>query len=387
MSTSESAGAGRVDVIIPTANGLPYLKAAVASVLAQSHADFTLYIVDDGSTDDTSTFTQGLSDGRVRYLRKENGGPSSARNFGIQHGSGEYVAFLDADDKWYPHKLALQLSLMNSKPSLGLVNGFQEYIDPHGIVIGSLEKGLRGWVFEELLSGNFITGSGSMVLTRRAVLDRVGLFPESLNIGEDWELWLRIAREYEVDFVPEPLAAVRIHSTSAQQDARKVGDGLLDFYGLVVAEFDLRGKGRRRLARAVLYDAAWAHYTLGDRRTRTTFAQLIRDDPVALCRLRLWFRYARFVLGRTKTLAAKRVLLGPREHSIRSGVRLLDEAHVAYLADRNDGARRIALKLLRQQPRFLLYVTKWELYVKLLIGRGVVQKLKRLSGKPVPVDR
>src|ERR1700761_9344394 len=118
-----------IDVIVPTHNGLPYLKSAVQGVLDQTYQNFELYIVDDGSTDKTAAYVHSLTDQRIHYIKKKNGGQATARNLGITKSSSPFLAFLDADDIWYPTKLEKQIALMQQAPDVGLVYGYQYTID------------------------------------------------------------------------------------------------------------------------------------------------------------------------------------------------------------------------------------------------------------------
>jgi glycosyltransferase involved in cell wall biosynthesis len=303
-----------VDVIIPTYNGLPYLKEAVKSVLSQTHHELLLHIVDDGSTDQTDRYVKTLTDKRIRYHRKPNGGLSSARNYGIGQATADYVAFLDADDVWRPLKLEKQLALMQDHPMTGLVYGYQEKIDSQGKVRGVVRDGKRGQLFDWLLTGNFITGSGSMVLIRRKVFDDVGLFREDFKIGEDWEMWLRIARKYEIDFVPDYLAAIRVHPGGMQADHKKMADGLSYMFPVMVEEFGLKGRRRAALAEACLVDAVHNYYLAYDHeRSLEVLADLIRVHPATLLRATLWPRHLKVLVGRHNLHRFKRALrLGAR---------------------------------------------------------------------------
>ena len=277
MSAGES-----VDVVIPTYNDLEYLKEAVESVLTQTHTELTLYVVDDGSTDGTEGYVESITDPRVRYLRKENGGQASARNLGIRASSAPFVAFLDADDLWYPDKLERQLELIRGDDRLGLIHAHQRRIDERGAVVGTVEYDLRGMVFERLLDGNFVSGSGSMVLVRREVFDRLGLFREDFLIGEDWDMWLRLSRHYAIDYVPDYLAALRVRSDSLQFNYRMMADGFVYMFPIMADKLELRGRQRARLADAALGRAAAAYAEGGmNRRAAATMAQLFREDPRA----------------------------------------------------------------------------------------------------------
>ncbi|HVN59817.1 MAG TPA: glycosyltransferase family 2 protein [Gaiellaceae bacterium] len=278
MSTRET-----VDVVIPTYNDLEYLPEAVESVLAQTYEDVTLHVVDDGSTDGTENYVRAISDPRVRYLRKENGGQASARNLGIRASVSPYIAFLDADDLWYPNKLERQLDLIRRDDRLGLVHAYQHKIDERGAVIGTAEYDLRGMVFDRLLDGNFVSGSGSMVLVRREVFDRLGLFREDFLIGEDWDMWLRLSTVYAIDYVPDYLAALRVRGDSLHLNYRMMADGFVHMFPTMAASLELDRHRRARLADAVLGRAAAAYAEGGmNRRAAATMAQLFREDPRAV---------------------------------------------------------------------------------------------------------
>ncbi|HEY8310027.1 MAG TPA: glycosyltransferase family 2 protein, partial [Gemmatimonadaceae bacterium] len=245
-----------VDVVIPTFNSIDFLPEAVESALAQTHHNLRVFVVDDGSNDSTPDYVRGITDERVTYLRKENGGPASARNAGIRASDSPYVALLDSDDRWYPQKLERQLPLIERHDDVALVHAFQHTIDVEGNQIALLEHDLRGRVFDRLLDGNFVTGSDSMVLLRREALERVGLFREDIVIGEDWELWLRLARDYAFDYVPEVLAAIRARP-GLQSQRRLAAANLIHVYSVVTGSMPLRRRQRARLARACLGSAAY----------------------------------------------------------------------------------------------------------------------------------
>ncbi|MFO1060552.1 MAG: glycosyltransferase family A protein [Dongiaceae bacterium] len=194
-----------VSVVIPTYNRAATLARAVESVLAQTYPSFELLIVDDASTDDTAARIAPYLGGRVAlHRRPRNGGATAARNAGIALARGAYVAFLDSDDEWLPEKLARQVALFEAgPPDLGLVYaGLWQLVDGRPPV--AVPPRQRGRVYDALRWRNRI-GTASGVMVRRAVLQRVGGFDERLPACEDWDLWLRIARDHRVDAVAEPL--------------------------------------------------------------------------------------------------------------------------------------------------------------------------------------
>ena len=305
-----------VDVIIPTFNGLPYLKEAVASVLAQTYTDFDLHIIDDGSTDATKAYITGLKDSRIHYHHIPNGGPSAARNAGIAASRALLVAFLDSDDVWLPTKLEQQVALLKTKPSVGLVYGHQQTIDETGAVIGTLRAKLRGHVFSPLLNGNQIIGSASMVLIRRSVLEAVGGFPEGFAMGEDWELWLRIAHDYEVDYCDAPLAQIRVLSSSSQQQFSRNAEQLLELKRHIASEFELTPGQRRRLSSRLDIQTAKTLYWGGNGvEARRVLLRALSTQPSVIFSFdrNSWSVSAKILISSTGLRRAKRRLGGTRK--------------------------------------------------------------------------
>ena len=200
-----------VTVIIPTYNYAHFLPEAIQSVLSQTFTDYEIIVVDDGSTDNTRSVVAQF-DERVRYVYQENSGPNVARNAGIRESQGRYIAFLDADDKWLPDKLTLQVPLLEANQLVGLVYAGMYLFDSEtDAVIGyhPLERCQRGQVLRQLYLDQFVPAPTPVV--RREVFDSVGSFDEHRVTSDDWDLWLRIASVYWFDFVPKPLALYRVH--------------------------------------------------------------------------------------------------------------------------------------------------------------------------------
>jgi len=210
-----------VSVVIPTFNSSKYLKEAVESVLSQTYPHLELIVVDDGSTDETrEALVPFFSDHRVRYFYQENKGGAAARNLGIREARGEFIAFLDHDDVWLPEKIEKQLALFQNE-KVGLVySGSERFGQPRTeLRFRPSTRPLsdyfrRGHIYRNLLSANFIPTSS--VVIRRSVLDRTGPFleqigPSRLWYCDDYELWLRIAKICEIDFINPNLVRHRIH--------------------------------------------------------------------------------------------------------------------------------------------------------------------------------
>ncbi len=211
-----------VSVIIPTYNRAAYLGDALRSVQAQTHPNVEIIVADDGSTDNTAEVVAGFGDAITYLLLSHRGQPAATRNGGLRVARGEYVAFLDSDDLFLPGKLSLQLAAFETHPEAALVysNGHFFRDDP-GQPTGYVLDGLpspSGSVFPELLRGNFLTTP--VVLVRRSCFDTVGLFDERPDffVGEDFDLWLRIAAQFSVFYVPGDVAAIRRHKQSISRD-------------------------------------------------------------------------------------------------------------------------------------------------------------------------
>lgn len=290
MSTPES-----IDVIIPTYNGMPWLRKTVDSVMAQTHKNFQLYIVDDGSTDNTAAYAKSLGDKRVHFIKKANGGQATARNLGVQQSDSPFVAFLDADDIWYPEKLEKQLAVMKAHPKVGMVYGHHYIIDEDDIITGNLRHSERGDLFDTLCKGNIIAGSASMVLVRREIINQVGPFHEDFLIGEDWDMWLRIAKVCDIDLVPEIIAALRTRGDGMQQNHKKMADGLVHNYFAMKQTLGLNRRQQAALAGYSLFHAAVGYMAAGDRgKARQTLFKLFREDPGTIKNLQNWKLHTAF---------------------------------------------------------------------------------------------
>ncbi len=198
-----------VSVIMAAYNYGRFLGAAVKSVLAQTFADFELIVVNDGSTDDTArVILPYLADPRVRYYRTCHLGQPAAKNTGLRFARAPLIAFLDADDLWLPHKLQRQVALHRADPGLGVIYTRRLLIDAEGRDVPYEQPVLyRGEVVAAMFRSNFVCFSSALV--RRAVLEDVGPFDESLALAIDYDLWLRAALAYRFDYVDEPLVKYR----------------------------------------------------------------------------------------------------------------------------------------------------------------------------------
>lgn len=204
-----------VSVIIPNYNYSRYIREAIDSVLAQTHSQIEIIVVDDGSTDDSRNVIESYGS-RVRPVFQQNSGVSAARNRGAKVSAGRFLAFLDADDVWLPEKAAKQLEAFGRGDDIGLVHVGLTEIDAAGNLGKTVLEGMEGDVVDEMLlfERPVILGGGSGYMVRRELFDAVGGFDEQLSTSADWDLAFQVACRSKVGFVPEPLLLYRVHGSN-----------------------------------------------------------------------------------------------------------------------------------------------------------------------------
>jgi len=192
-----------ISVIIPAYNRAHTLPRALDSVLAQTHPAAEIIVVDDGSTDNTEQLIKQHYH-QVKYLYQANQGVSAARNRAIRMAKGEWLALLDSDDEWLPHKLATQLAMLEQQPDYKLVHSDETWIR-NGVRVNQKTKHAKkgGHIFQHCLPLCAISPSAAII--HSDLFDEVGLFDESLPACEDYDLWLRITAHYPVLYCEEPL--------------------------------------------------------------------------------------------------------------------------------------------------------------------------------------
>jgi GT2 family glycosyltransferase len=314
-----------VSVVIPTFNRAHLLGRTIESVLAQTYPHVELVVVDDGSTDGTADVIARAHgrDPRIRYFRKENGGPASARNLGFREARGAYVALLDSDDTWAPWKLSLQIRCMERNPDLGMTWTDMEMVDPEGrtvdpaylrhmyasyrwfddaqlftravplreiapdladVVGGAMLR--TGTIFPQIVMGNLVHTSTTVL--RRDRLERVRGFDESLRYsGEDYDFHLRTCREGPVGLLD--LATIRYQQglpdrLTAPRYGVHLAENMLRTIGPIIAADHARLGLPERMLRHRLADAyAWAgyeHLELGETdRARARYLTSLRWSP------------------------------------------------------------------------------------------------------------
>ena len=219
----------QVSIIIPVFNGERFLAQALESALNQTYRDFEIIVVDDGSTDNSKIivqeFIQKYGD-KIRYCYQENQGHAISRNKGIKNARGSYIAFLDADDIWQHDKLKKQISFLESHKDFGLIHCARVRIDANDCELPTFPinpKILSGCIFYPLLLRRAQICT-STVVCRKSCLEHVGTFDENFPDrigGEDRELWLRIAKNYKVAYIEEPLVKYRCLEQSLSHSRKK----------------------------------------------------------------------------------------------------------------------------------------------------------------------
>lgn len=192
-----------ISVIIPVYNRPAFVKRAIDSVLSQTLIADEIIVVDDGSTDETASVLDSFGV-QIKVIRTQNLGVSHARNIGIKEASGEWIAFLDSDDVWEPEKLATQMDYHNNNPYILFSHTEETWIrDDKPVNQKQKHQKPSGRCFEEILE--FCTIGPSTVMMHKTLFDKVGYFDESLTVCEDYDLWLRVAKKYEVGLISEAL--------------------------------------------------------------------------------------------------------------------------------------------------------------------------------------
>jgi glycosyltransferase involved in cell wall biosynthesis len=180
----------KISVVIPCYNHARFLKSAVNSILNQVLPVFEIIVIDDGSTDDTESLMKTLGEQKLQYFRQPNGGPSKARNKGLEIASGEFIGFLDADDYWHPQFTLKMIDALNKNPASIVVGCDINFVDENSILIASGLSATETFTIKKLLYKNAFSVSASFY--RTSLLKEAGGFDESLIGVEDWEILLRL---------------------------------------------------------------------------------------------------------------------------------------------------------------------------------------------------
>lgn len=224
--------------MIPTYNYGRFIGGALQSALGQTHVPVEIIVVDDGSTDETADVVGQFGE-QVRYFRQQNSGVCAARNRGVAESTGDYIAFLDADDIWDSTKLAKQLAKFVEDAEIGLVHcAMREFDSETGETIRMHLEGGEGFLADDLLLWEkpVIVGPGGTIMVSREAFDEAGGFDTRLKVGEDWDFCYRVAIKYKVGFVREPLVNYRSHRAAAHHNLENMERGMSLFYEKAFAD-------------------------------------------------------------------------------------------------------------------------------------------------------
>ena len=304
----------RVSAVITAYNSEAFIAEAIQSVLNQSRVVDEIVVVDDGSTDSTRRVVAEFADQGIKFIHQENRGAGAARNKGIRETSGEFIAFLDADDIWLEDKTLLQLDFLLEHPQAGLVSGLARWwnMAKNTVHITSGAPGNVQTLRRELLVHN-VLGNPSMVMVRRSALAAVGLFDETIRWGQDWELWQRIVKRFEAGLIPQPLTIYRWHNDNLSHVRR--WERLLSYWH--VSRDAIRGS-QPAWRRPWLLARSWSNFT---------YRRAMYAIEFAFPRWRhIWYALAAFLvypfeMTREKLSAVVRALIGNQMY--RNGRRVL----------------------------------------------------------------
>jgi glycosyltransferase involved in cell wall biosynthesis len=280
----------RFSVVIPAFNSARHIAETVRSVLEQRYPAEEIIVVDDGSTDKTRQVLESVPGaGTVRYHYQPNRGPSGARNRGAALAKGEWIAFLDHDDIWRPDKLLVQAEFARRHPQVALFWCDYEYIDEAGAPRRPLK---RSDPLSLLMFNSYISPIPSAAIIRRDAFCKVGGFNAALRGYEDWELFMRLAAEFPIQFIDQVLVRYRCHPIQLSRNVRSWAAHWPPLYKLLSELWSDDPKKQAALRRiSAAYHAYFGkHFLRGGeiaearRHFRTSFEQ----NPFSWTNLRRW---------------------------------------------------------------------------------------------------
>jgi glycosyltransferase involved in cell wall biosynthesis len=302
-----------VSIIIPAFNAEKTITDTIRSVLDQTYKNVELIVIDDGSTDDTSAIIKFYGE-QLRYVYKKNGGLASARNLGHQVASGEFIAWLDADDICHKDRITIQVSCLCANPEAILICSEFCAFDEKGIInychgrkyYSAVEKSggyenlyserkevestqfcftpnflkdkvilFKGMVHERLLFGNFI--HPPTVMIRRSAIDQVGDLDTTIPTAEDYEYFLRLSKLGSVMFIAAPLLNYRCHPNQSSNNTLKIFEGLIKVRARIYAQETDFIKKNPKFAILLAKNYASASLLLAKQHRRSSFRYLMQS--------------------------------------------------------------------------------------------------------------
>lgn len=248
LNTQHAVTMPRVSIVIPTYNCERYIAETIDSVFAQSLTNFEIIVVDDGSVDGTLEILARYGSA-IRLLTQENSRVCAARNRGLLEAKGEFVCFMDHDDYWFPDKLATQLKAMEDHPDISVVYGDfilwapdndGNFPAPKTYNLQQLSDGIdekySGWIYHQFLIDCWMLTSTAMF--RREIFNQCKPFDVKLPYSEDWDLWLRLSRDYRFLKIKRPNTLYRQHPKQGNRIVREV-DYRTDLLTAAIAKWGL----------------------------------------------------------------------------------------------------------------------------------------------------
>jgi len=272
-----------VSVVIPCYNHAHFLAEAIDSVMAQTWRDFEIIVVDDGSTD--NTFQVASQYGSVRYVHQQNQGLSASRNTGLRHSKGDYLVFLDADDRLLPSALETGLHYLKTYQKCAFVAGRCQFVARDGTPLSDSSPAsadANKAAYPALLRDTFIWNPAS-VMYRRRVFESLSPFNVSLNAAEDWDLYLRIAREHPIYSYDSVIVEYRQHAANMSRNAAL----------MLEATYTVLHSQRRYIKSHPEYKMA---YQQGIQVVLNAYGSLLVDEVIEQVKNRCWKQAATGVL-------------------------------------------------------------------------------------------
>ncbi|PZO21745.1 MAG: glucosyl transferase [Leptolyngbya foveolarum] len=225
----------KVSIIIPLYNVEKFVRFALESAIAQTYSNIEILIVDDGSSDRSVDICQQFDDSRIRIIQQQNRGLSGARNTGIRHAKGDYVAFLDADDLWVPEKVEKHVRHLEAATDVGASFSYSKFIDERGNPLGLLQFAKTTDITPLDILCRSPIGNGSAAIFRKQMFDDIAFevkregaiaydyFDEQFRESQDVECWMRVAiqTDWKIEGIPELLTLYRINSQGISANIEK----------------------------------------------------------------------------------------------------------------------------------------------------------------------
>ncbi len=243
-----------VSVVLPTYNRCTELINSIRSILNQTYKELELIIVDDASVDNTESIVSGLKDSRIRYIRNTiNVGAAESRNIGIRSALGKWVAFQDSDDEWLPFKLERCLEVLINNPAVsGVYSGFWRIVEGERQYWPlTLPPNKSNRLYHSLLWRNYVDTPTAVV--ERVVLNKINGFDSTMPRYQDWELFIRIAKNHRMLFIRDPLVLSYYSNTGISANKKRGLKALKIIYS----------KNKNEIIKNRTLNAYWMHY-LGD---------------------------------------------------------------------------------------------------------------------------